>query len=127
MGTTKRRWDPRGLSLPEVLIGGAILVVGLLGALGAVSTSYLDLDASAGLSKATAYAHQEVETLKNQPFTPGPLTGTDSLEGGLFVRTWRIEPIAGPVAPNRLARIVVTVNWTGGRPQTVTLETMRAE
>ncbi len=33
----------------------------------------------------------------------------------------------GTNPPNRLARVRVTVQWGGGRPQTVVLESMRAE
>lgn len=128
-GAPSRRTTPRGRGLIEVLVAAAILPVGLLAALSAVSTGYLDAAASGGLSKATAYAQAELEALKNQAFNPGPLTAGDNLEGGEFRRTWAVTPVAGTVAPNRLVRIVVTVNWggRGSQPQAVTLETMRAE
>ena len=121
--------DQRGLTILEVLVAASVLVVGLLGTMRLFPTGYLDLTASGGQSKATAYAQQKLEELENQPFTPGPVTSDDSLERGTLTRAWRITPVAGTTAPNRLARIVVTVDWpgAGSRPQTVTLETMRAE
>ncbi len=123
----KAELDHRGLSLVELLIAMAILAVGLLGIMTAFPTAYVDVVASGGESKATAYAQQKLEELKNQPFNPGPVTSTDSLETGVFNRSWTITQEPGTIAPNRLARITVTVTWGGSRPQTVTLETMRAE
>ena len=88
---------------------------------------YVDVNVSGGQSKATAYAQQMLEQLKNQTFNPGPLNQTDTPEPG-YTRTWTIAQEPGTNPPNRLARIQVTVVWTrGDRSQTVTLETMRAE
>ncbi|MCI0372587.1 MAG: prepilin-type N-terminal cleavage/methylation domain-containing protein [candidate division NC10 bacterium] len=122
-------FDHRGIGLIEVVIAAAILAVGLLAVMGTFPTSYGDVVGSGGQSKATAYGQQKLEQLKNQPFSPGPVTASDSLESGEFTRTWTIAPVAGTSAPNRLARIIVTVNWAGrgGPPKIVTLETMRAE
>ena len=127
MGRGKLQWDHRGLSLIEVLAASAILAVGLLALISAFPTGYLNVVGSGGQSQATAYAKQKLEELKNQPFTPGPLAANDSLEGGAFMRTWTITQEPGTSAPNRYVRITVTVTWAGSRPQTVTLETMRAE
>ncbi len=88
---------------------------------------YVDINVSGGQSKATAYAQQMLEQLKNQTFNAGPLNQTDTPEPG-YTRTWTIAQEPGTNPPNRLARIRVTVVWTrGDRSQTVTLETMRAE
>jgi hypothetical protein len=67
-----------------------------------------------------------MEQLKNQPFNLGPVNQTDTPEPG-YTRTLTITQEPGTSAPNRLARVTVTVNWRGSRPQTVTFETMRAE
>jgi prepilin-type N-terminal cleavage/methylation domain-containing protein len=123
---------PRGLTLVEVLVAATILVVGLLGILTAFPTSYLNVVGSGAQSKAVAYARQQMEMLKNQPFTPGP-AGPMALTGlaAGYSGTWVIAPVTGTVAPNRLARLTVAVSYnTGGagrQAQTVTLETLRAE
>ena len=123
----ERACDHRGLTIIEVLVAAAILAVGLLALLSAFPISYVDVNVSGGQSKATAYAQQMLEQLKNQPFNPGPVNQTDTPEPG-YTRSWTITQEPGTNVPNRLARIQVTVAWTqGDRPQTVILETMRAE
>jgi prepilin-type N-terminal cleavage/methylation domain-containing protein len=119
--------DHQGFTLIEVLIAAAILAVGLLALMSAFPVGYVDVTTSGGQSKATAYAQQMLEQLKNQPFIPSAAAQTDTPEAN-YTRTWSITQEPGTNPPNRLARIQVTVSWTGGgRPQTVTFETMRAE
>jgi prepilin-type N-terminal cleavage/methylation domain-containing protein len=123
----RRARDRQGLTLIEVLIAAAILAVGVLALLSAFPIGYVDVNVSGGQSKATAYAQQMIEQLKNQTFNPGPLNQIDTPEPG-YTRTWTITQEPGTNPPNRLARIQVTVVWTqGDRSQTVALETMRAE
>jgi len=123
---------PRGLTLVEVLLAATILAIGLLGILTAFPTSYLDVVGSGAQSKAVSYARQQMEILKNQFFVAGPVSPTNmtGLESG-YTGTWRIDPVTGTVAPNRLARITVSVTYNAGgagrQAQTVTLETLRAE
>ena len=130
-----------GFTFIEVLIAAAILAVGLLALVSVFPVGYVDVTVSGGQSKATAYAQQMLEQLKNQPFNPGTpaFNGNDVpvLSPGpplvldnAYARTWWIQEVVlvpPTVAPNRLARITVTVTWGGDRPQTVALETMRAE
>lgn len=122
----RRVSDSRGASLVEVLIASAILAFGLVGLVSAFPTAYINVVGGGGKSKATAYAQQMIEQMKNQPFNPGPVNQTDTPEPG-YARAWTITQEPGTSAPNRLARITVTVTWGGSRQQTVTLETMRAE
>jgi len=148
--------DHQGLTLIEVLIAAAILAVGLLALVSAFPIGYVDVTASGGQSRATSYAQAMMEQLKNQPFPAAfPVNGADvpditpGVDDVQYNRSWRIcldpappavPPAAAPppalcpvlpgpftVAPNRLARITVAVTWGGGRPQTVVLESMRAE
>ena len=56
----------------------AILAVGLLALLGMLSSGSVNVYAGGGQSKATAYARQQVEQLRSQPFNPGPANGADS-------------------------------------------------
>ena len=134
----KRMKNRHGFTLIEVLIAASILAVGLLALVSAFPIGYVDVTVSGGQSKATAYAQQMLEQLKNQPFNPGTpaFNGNDVpvLSPGpplvldnAYTRTWSITEVAGAATPNRLARITVTVTWGGGRPQRVDLETMRAE
>jgi len=127
-GAVKRMTNRHGFTLIEVLIAAAILAVGLLALVSVFPVGYVDVTVSGGQSKATAYAQQMLEQLKNQPFNPGTpaFNGNDAPEAA-YTRTWSITEVPGPAAPNRLARITVTVQWGGDRPQTVALETMRAE
>jgi prepilin-type N-terminal cleavage/methylation domain-containing protein len=117
--------DNRGLTLVEVVIGIAILVIGVFALLGAVSGGYMEVVTSGGQSRATAHARQILEQFRNQPF-PGPADGGDSPESGV-TRTWT-RTVTG-TAPNRLARFNVRVDWTRGPglAQTIVLETLRAE
>ncbi len=123
----RRVQDRQGFTLIEVLIAASILAVGLLALVSVFPIGYVDVTVSGGQSKATAYAQQMMEQLKNQPFTASAPLQTDAPEAG-YTRTWSITQEPGTNPPNRLARITVTVNWAGtSRPQTVALETMRAE
>ncbi|HYL79268.1 MAG TPA: hypothetical protein VEU07_00560 [Candidatus Acidoferrum sp.] len=126
MGIKAARSIPRGLTILEVLLAAVILTVGLLGVLGVFPTGYTDMVASGSQSKATAYAAQKIEELRNEVF--GTMAnGNDNLEGTQYARNWTVQFSGLP--GNRLARIAVTVDSAGrgGRRQIVTLETLRAE
>jgi len=124
----------QGLTLIEVLIAAAILAVGLLALVSAFPIGYVDVTASGGQSRATSYAQAMMEQLKNQGFPAAfPVNGADvpditpGVDDVQYNRTWNITQEPGTNPPNRLARVRVTVQWGGGRPQTVILESMRAE
>jgi len=118
----------RGMTLPEVLIAIAILTVGLLAVMSMLSSGFSDVVVSGGQSKATSYARQKVEELRNQPFVVTLAQQADTPETGV-TRTWQIAQVGATVTPNRLARITVVVTWTGGSTggQQVILEAMRSE
>ncbi len=127
----KRKREPRGFTLIEVLVAVTILVIGLLMIMEAFPTSYLDVLGSGGQTKAVSFAQAQMEDLKNQAFNPGPAgpTAMTGLDPG-FSGTWTITPVAGTTAPNLLVDIQVSVTYPGkaGRAQqTVTLEAMRAQ
>jgi len=117
------------VTLMEVLVAVPVLAIGILAIASALTLAHGGVVSGGGQSKATNYARQQIESLKNLAFDPGP-TGpvTDSPERGV-TRTWSIAPVAGTAAPNRLARITVTVGWQNpaGAAQGISLETMRAE
>jgi Tfp pilus assembly protein PilV len=119
-----------GMTVMEVLIAIAFLGIALMALLTLLLTGYLDVSAGGRVSKTTSYARQMMEQLRNQPFTPALPVSNDTPETGI-TRTWTIAPVGATLAPNRLARITVTVtaNQTAGIPSSsrVDLETMRAE
>jgi len=118
------------MALVEVLVAMGILAFGLLAVLGMLSVGALAVQTSGSQSKATAYARQQMESLRNAPFTQGPVSGNDVPEANV-ARSWSIAPVAGTTSPNRLARITVTVQSPPGSAtppfQAITIETMRAE
>lgn len=123
------RPNERGFTLVEVLIAIVILTIGLLALQAMLSRGALNVTVGGGQSTATAFARQQVEQLRNQPFNPGPAAGADTPVPGVN-RNWTIAPVAGTAAPNRLARITVTVTANqsqGVGSQSITVETMRAE
>jgi Tfp pilus assembly protein PilV len=125
--------NEQGITLVEVLIAIPILVIGILAVMSTLTVGFVDVAMSGGQAKATTYARQQMELLKNQAFTVGPVNANDVPEPGM-TRTWSIQQVGATPAPNRLARITVTVTWRPGgtsadtgTPQSITLETMRAE
>ena len=126
MGIRISRSIPRGFTIIEVLLAASVLTIGLVGVLGVFPTGYMDMVASGGQTRASAYAAQKIEELRNEVF--GTLAnGNDSLQGTEYARSWTVQITGTP--GNRLAQITVTVNWSGraSRPQSVTIETRRAE
>ena len=118
------------MTVVEVLVAMAILAFGLLATLGMLAMGALAVQNGGNQSKATAYARQQMESLKNAVFTVGPVSGSDTPETGV-ARSWNVTQIGATTAPNRLARITVTVQVTPGNAstasQSITLESMRAE
>ena len=119
-----------GMTLLEVMLAVTFLAVALVALLSMLAQGSISLVAGGGQSKATAFARQRMEQLKNQPFVPGPTGGTDTPEPGI-TRSWTITPTGPTVPPNRLAtiQVIVRVDRATGTlgAQNITLTTMRAE
>jgi Tfp pilus assembly protein PilV len=126
----RRQTGQAGMSLIEVLLAVAFLAIALVALLSMLTQGSVSVVAGGGQSKATAYARQMMEQLRNQSFTVGPVNGTDTPEAGI-TRAWSVAQAGATVAPNRLATIQVTVqvNRATGTlgAQNITLTTMRAE
>ncbi|HKW90272.1 MAG TPA: hypothetical protein VJX92_00145 [Methylomirabilota bacterium] len=119
------------MTLVEVLIAIGFIAIALLALLVMLSTGYNSVAAGGSESKATDYARQEMEFLKNVAVTDARYAnGNDTPETGV-TRTWTVAAVGTTVAPNRLWRLTVTttVNQTAGTAGApgITLETMRAE
>jgi len=126
----RRRGNQAGMTLIEVMLAVTFLAVALVALLSMLAQGSVSVVAGGGQSKATAFARQMMEQLKNQPFVPGPVNGADTPEPGI-TRSWSIAPAGPTVAPNRLATIQVIVRVDRGAAalgaQNITLTTMRAE
>ena len=119
-----------GMTLVEVILAVTFLAVSLVALLSMLTHGSISVVAGGGQSKATAYARQMMEQLKNQPFVAGPTGGSDTPEAGI-TRSWTIAPAGATAAPNRLAtiQVIVRVDRATGTlgAQNITLTTMRAE
>ena len=62
------------MTLAEVLVAVAILTIGLLSVVGMISSGFSGVVVSGGQSKATSYARQKLEELKNRCYN-NPATG----------------------------------------------------
>ena len=119
--------NDRGMTLVEILVAITILVVGLIAVLSAVNSGYLNVVLGVSQARAATYGRQLLEQFKNQPFTVGPASGSDTPAPGI-ARNWTIAQVGATPAPNRLARITVSVDFNSGPSrQTLQFETMRAE
>ncbi len=128
------------MTLPEVLIAVAILTIGLLAVVGMLSSGFSNVVVSGGQSKATSYARQKLEELKNRCYNNGATcvdptfpasTGADTPESGV-TRSWTVTQAGPTTTPNRLSQITVTVTWISGSAgaaggQQVIMQTMRAQ
>ena len=129
------RKNQQGMTLVEVLIAAALILVGFTATMGAVSEGYLNVRASGGQTQATTYARQLIEQFRAQPFCPAappcfdpnppaPGTGTDIPAPG-FVRNWTVALVPGTAAPRQVANVTVRVIWRAGwsRSQNITIQT----
>jgi len=126
----RRPGNQSGMTLIEVMLAVTFLAVSLVALLSMLAQGSVSVVAGGGQSKATAFARQMMEQLRNQPFVPGPTNGTDTPEPGIS-RSWSITPTGPTVPPNRLATIQVIVRVDRATAtlgaQNITLTTMRAE
>src|SRR5439155_22624460 len=98
-----------------VLLAVAFLAVALVALLSMLTQGSVSVVAGGGQSKATAYARHMMEQLRNQPFTTGPVNGTDTPEAGI-TRAWSVVQTGATAAPIRLVtiQVIVQVNRVSG-------------
>ncbi len=71
----RRRVSPRGFSLIELLLGAALLVVGMLGALTMFSTGYIDVRNAGTITSSVSAARQILEDMHLVPTVDLPNFG----------------------------------------------------
>jgi prepilin-type N-terminal cleavage/methylation domain-containing protein len=107
---------PKGFTLIEVLIGLAIMSIGLLGMAGLMGTTTRNNSYAGHLTEAVTLAQDKLEQLRATPFGKIPLnsTITDRPAGSMgitYTRSWVAVPNIPPPA-NTLNTITLTVSWT---------------
>ncbi len=98
---SKRLKSKKGISLLEVMASMVVFSLGLLMLIPLILASITANEFADDMSKATLYAQQQVEVLKN---TTSLNSGSDMIDG--MNRAWAVEDVA-----THLKKITVTVNW----------------
>ena len=114
-----------GFTLMEVVMATGVIGAVLLGLCGVFLTSYTNVDYGGRLTRASEYAHQKAEDLRNTPFAT--LANGNDVPETAFTRTWTVT-LAG-ASPSQLATVTVTVSFLSqtGRPSNVQVVTQIAE
>lgn len=115
------RYRSRGFSLLEVMVALAVLTIGIVGALGAISTCVVSSKAAESYSYAAVLAQQVAGELERMtPLEPGELSGTfDDASAGY---SW--EAHISQTEIDGVLSVHVTVFWqTGARQQQYRLVT----
>jgi prepilin-type N-terminal cleavage/methylation domain-containing protein len=117
-----------GFTMMELVVAVGVIGTVLLGIAGVFIVSYTNVDHGGRVTRATTYAHQKVEELRNTAFSvlvANP-TGSDVPESA-FTRTWTVTPTGA--SPARIADVQVDVGFLSqtGRPATVQIRSQIAE
>ncbi|MFQ5847195.1 MAG: hypothetical protein ACE5IQ_05900 [Candidatus Methylomirabilales bacterium] len=114
-GTPGRLYNALGFTAGEVLVAAAVLAIVLMAVAGMFVSGTRDIQIGANRSRATFFAQQKLEELRNVPaFPPAPVSpaapASDSPAPG-FTRNWVVPTVTGST-PSRLATVSVVVSWT---------------
>jgi prepilin-type N-terminal cleavage/methylation domain-containing protein len=118
----------RGFTMLEVLIAASILGTAMLALASMFPIGFLNVNYGGNVSRATHLARQQIETLRNVPFTAlANGSDTPAADNPGLTRTWNVN-ITG-TSPTRLATATVTIVWTEatGRPRQVVIASQIAE
>ena len=121
-----------GFTMMELVVAVGVIGGVLLGIVGVFIFSYTSVDHGGRVSRATTYAHQKMEELRNTDFSQLATMGTQrdnpiDPPNTRFTRTWTVTlPVA---APPRMADVQVEVSFPSptGRHATVQIESRIAE
>lgn len=114
---SKRLKSKKGISLIEVMASMVVFALGLLMLIPLLLASITANEFADDLSKATLYAQQKMEVLKN---TSALNSGNDVIDG--MNRTWAVEDVA-----THLKKITITVNWQDVRNRSHQVRTITYE
>ena len=126
-GVGPRARGAPGFTLIEVVVATGVIGTVLLALTGVFLTSYTNVDYGGRVTRATEYAHQKAEDLRNTPFAAITNPPFSDVPETAFTRTWTVT-LAG-TSPNQLATVTVTVSFLNqtGRPSSVQVVSQIAE
>ncbi|MBN2372368.1 prepilin-type N-terminal cleavage/methylation domain-containing protein [bacterium] len=107
--------DRKGFTLIEIVVAMALMSLGLLALYGMQVTVMKSNSSSKNITTATLLAETKMEGLKNTGFgnnTTGYETNIDEAgqAGGIFTRSWQIDPNYQNSA--NMEKVTVTVTWS---------------
>lgn len=117
----------KGFSLLEMLIGLAILAVGILAIAALQTTSVRGNFFSHNLMQATYIAQDRLESLRNLPFNsalldPGTYNeSSTTIAGIVFNRSYQVN-----INPSGYKEITYTVSWNDGVDHRISFSTARS-
>jgi len=111
------RKGEHGYTMVEVLIGMALLLIGLLAVAQMQITTMITNSTANQRTTAITLAQDQMELLRTRPYanieTP-PLSDTS----GIYTRSWVVE---NNTPANNMKRVTVTVSWKGKQVQLQTI------
>jgi prepilin-type N-terminal cleavage/methylation domain-containing protein len=117
---TEPMTSARGFTFVELLVAAAIVAIALVGIAGMTPTAYRTVDWSGEDTMAVTAAKQQIEWLKNQPYTSAPLaagTATENLVGNYvgYTRTTVVVDDPPALGVAGIKQVTVTVATPAGR------------
>lgn len=120
-------FSKKGFTLTEVLLGSVILAVGILAIAAMQITSTRGGYFSNNVTRATIFAQDKLEYLKNLSYRNSDLSSGQHNEGTIsdtiFSRQYTIVEDAG----NSMKTISVTVQWTDRGNHSISFSTIRSK
>ena len=117
----------KGFTLTEVLLGFVILAVGILAIAAMQITSTRGGYFSNNVTRATIFAQDKLEYLKNLSYRNSDLSSGEhnegTMSGTIFSRKYNVVEDAG----NSMKTISVTVQWTDRGNHSISFSTIRSK
>ena len=114
-----------GFTMVELVVAVGVIGTVLLGIAGVFIVSYTNVDYGGRVTRATSYAHQKAEELRNTSFAL--LANGGDVPEAAFTRSWTVSTSGAP--PTRIADVQVSVSFLSqtARPATVQIQSQIAE